>query len=210
MPGVAHHVTQRGNRRQRTFFSAWDYQIYGQLVATECERAGVAVWAYCWMPNHVHLVVVPNGPGSLARAFGRAHRSYSTVVNRREGWRGYLWQGRFSSYPMDEAHLITATRYALLNPLRAGLVGSPDEWRFSSLAAHRSGESDGLVDPAPLAERITDWDRFLALELPWNEAQRVRSHLSSGLPLGRESFVDEIERLTGRVLRHPTERLRVA
>jgi putative transposase len=210
VPGVAHHVTQRGNRRQTTFFRDGDYRLYRQLLAAECERARVEVWAYCWMPNHVHLVLVPAEPQSLARALGRAHRAYSAVVNRREGWRGYLWQGRFASYPMDETHLMIATRYVLLNPVRAGLVGSADEWPYSSLAAHRQGFGDGLVDPGPMAERIGDWDRFLAIQLAWNERQRVRSHFSSGLPLGPDSFVDELERRTGRVLRPPTERLRVA
>ena len=90
------------------------------------------------------------------------------------------------------------------------LVRRLDEWPYSSLAAHRSGVADGLVDPLPLDRRIPDWDRFLSTELAWNEAQRVRSHSSSGLPLGHDRFVDELERLTGRVLRPPAERLHAA
>ena len=111
---------------------------------------------------------------------------------------------------MDESHLLVAARYVLLNPLRAGLVRRLDEWPYSSLAAHRSGVADGLVDPLPLDRRIPDWDRFLSTEVAWNEAQRVRSHASSGLPLGHDRFVDELERLTGRVLRPPVERLHAA
>ena len=97
VPGVPHHVTQRGNRRQTTFFRESDYEDYRALVAQWCSSQGVEVWAYCLMPNHVHLVAVPSTKGALRAAIGEAHRRYTVMVNRREGWRGCLWQGRFSS-----------------------------------------------------------------------------------------------------------------
>ena len=98
-PGVPHHVTQRGNRRQQTFFGEADYQACMELMAEWCEREGVQIWAYCLMPSHVHLVAVPETPESLRAAIGEAHRRYSRRVNSREGWRGHLWQGRFASFP---------------------------------------------------------------------------------------------------------------
>ena len=76
------------------------------------------------MPNHVHLIVVPQSAGSLRRAIGEAHRRYARRINFREGWRGHLWQGRFASFVMDEDHLLTAARYVELNPVR-GLVQAP-------------------------------------------------------------------------------------
>ncbi len=95
--GVPHHVTQRGNRRQQTFFGDEDYIAYRSFLAEGCRSAGVEVWGYCMMPNHVHLILTPADPDGLRAALGEAHRRYSRRVNLREGWRGYLWQGRFAS-----------------------------------------------------------------------------------------------------------------
>ena len=102
-PGLPHHVTQRGNRRQPAFFCEDDYRAYLQELRVQSKRWGLQVWAYCLMTNHVHLIVVPETETSLARGLGEAHRHYTRRVHFREGWRGYLWQGRFASVPLDEA-----------------------------------------------------------------------------------------------------------
>src|SRR5437870_11094383 len=122
IPGHPHHVTQRGNGRARTFFDDGDYALYRDLLGASCRAADVEVWAYCLMPNHVHLILVPSDPDGLRAALGETHRRYTRHVNLREGWRGYLWQGRFASFPMDEAHLLAGARYVELNPVRARLV----------------------------------------------------------------------------------------
>ena len=90
VPHYPHHVTQRGNRRQQTFFSDDDYRAYIELLIGAKAKAGVEVWAYCLMPNHVHLVVVPEHENSLAAFFSEAHRRYTRRINFREGWRGHL------------------------------------------------------------------------------------------------------------------------
>src|SRR5215213_5403582 len=110
-PGFPHHATQRGNRRQRTFFHEEDYALYLNQLRFWCRKAGTAVWAWCLMPNHVHLVLVPERPDGLAAALAPVHRRYSWTINQREGWRGFLWQGRFASVPMDEAHRHACLRY---------------------------------------------------------------------------------------------------
>jgi putative transposase len=135
--GVSHHVTQRGNRRQTVFFEDGDYQAYTTLLAEGCSGAGVAVWGYCLMPNHVHLILVPHGEAALREALGEAHRRYTRRVNVREGWRGHLWQGRFASVPMDQAHLLACARYVELDPVRAGLVATARAWPWSSVRAAR-------------------------------------------------------------------------
>jgi len=202
LPGVPHHVTQRGNRRQQTFFDDEDYAAYLELMAEWCERCGVEVWAYCLMPNHVHLIAVPAGESGLARAVGEAHRRYTRRVNFREGWRGYLWQGRFASFPMDEAWLLRAARYVELNPVRARLCRKPWRWRWSSAAAHVAGEDDMLVRAAPLLERAgADWKDFVLGGLDADDAESLRRHGRTGRPLGSESFVVRAERALGRVLR---------
>src|SRR3984957_11163838 len=129
VPDTPHHVIQRGNRRQRTFFSASDYRLYLKIAAEEFASAGAQVWAYCLMPNHVHLIVVPSEESGLAKAVGATHARYTRAINQREGWRGYLWQGRFASFPMDEAYLIHCPRYIGLNPVRACLTPTAIDWR---------------------------------------------------------------------------------
>ncbi|MFH1018830.1 MAG: transposase, partial [Pseudomonadota bacterium] len=133
VPGIPHHVTQRGNRRQLSFFRNSDFDTYLKILGSWCRRTGLDVWAYCLMPNHVHLIVVPPDQPSLARGIGEAHKGYSRLVNERHGWKGYLWQGRFASFPMDEGHLLAAARYVERNPVEAGIVHKPEDYPWSSV-----------------------------------------------------------------------------
>jgi len=201
-PGHPHHVTQRGNRRQATFFCDEDYGRYAALVAEGCRKHGATVWAWCLMPNHVHLVVVPETAGSLALALGEAHRRYTRSVNFREGWRGYLWQGRFASYAMDAAYALAAARYVERNPVRAGLVKRAWEWPWSSAAAHVAGRGDVLIKRGgPLAAEVSDWRRFLLGDSDEAELEALRRHGRTGRPLGSLEFVLEMESIIGRRLR---------
>ncbi|MEA3000835.1 MAG: REP-associated tyrosine transposase [Sphingomonadales bacterium] len=113
------------------------------------------------MPNHVHLLLVPERPGGLAAAIGRVHRRYALEMNRRRGWHGAFWQGRFGSVPLDEPHLHVCFRYVELNPVRARLADRPEAWRWSSARAHLGLAPDPLTDLAPARERIHDWRAFL-------------------------------------------------
>ncbi len=202
VPGIPHHVVQRGNRRLQTFFGDADYLTYVDLVHRLCEEYGVAIWAYCLMPNHVHLVAVPNEEDSLARAIGEAHRRYAQIVNEREGWRGHLWQERFASYVMDERYLCACARYVETNPVRAGLTDSPTDWPWSSAQAHATGKDDALVTVQPLLEIVAEpWTEFLAIESEAIDVDTLRLHERTGRPLGSSSFIDTIETRLGRVLR---------
>jgi putative transposase len=157
IPDLAHHVTQRGNRRQPVFFGEGDYAAYRSLVAEACRAQAVSCLAWCLMPNHVHLILVPRSADGLRVALSEAHRRYSRRINLAKGWTGYLWQGRFCSYPMDDAHLATAIRYVELNPVKAGLAARAEDWPWSSARAHVSGEADGLTDVAALAGLYPNW-----------------------------------------------------
>lgn len=198
--GLPHHVTQRGNRRQQTFFNDEDYHVYLTLMAEWCAKCEVAVWAYCLMPNHTHLLAVPASEQALRQAIGEAHRRYTRRVNFREGWRGHLWQGRFASYVMGEEYLIAAARYVELNPMRAGLVRSPADYPWSSAAAHLRGQDDVLVRVAPLLELVPDWGSLLQSGLDETLSQRLRHHERTGRPLGSDGFVRGLERALDRIL----------
>jgi putative transposase len=199
-PGIPHHITQRGNRRMQTFFCDQDYQEYINLLAQWCRRCNVAVWAYCLMPNHVHIIAVPDSESGLRQAIGETHRRYTCMINVREGWQGHLWQGRFASFPMDERHLLAAVHYVEMNPVRARLAADPLSWRWSSALAHVSGEDDALVIVSPLLDMVGDWREFLATEYGKEELEEVRRKEKTGRPLGEDAFVSKIEQLLDRPL----------
>lgn len=191
-PGIPHHVTQRGNRRMETFFRDEDYQAYLTLMAEWCRKCNVTVWAYCLMPNHVHLIAVPETEEGLRLAIGEAHRRYSSMVNRRQEWTGHLWQGRFSSFPMDESYLLAAVKYIEMNPVRARLVTDPYDWQWSSARAHAERNDDLLVKVEPLLEMVGEWKMFLA-EPEEEEANKIRGHERTGRALGGDTFLDLLE-----------------
>jgi putative transposase len=199
--GMPHHITQRGNRRQPTFFRDEDYVEYLELMAEWTRECDVAVWAYCLMPNHTHLIAVPKTADGLRRAIGEAHRRYTRYVNFREGWRGHLWQGRFASFVMDEPYLLAAARYIELNPLRAGLADSPRAYRWSSARAHLRGKDDLLVKVAPLLDLAGDWRKLLTGAVCEEELKRFRAHETTGRVMGDEDFQKRLEKKLGRALR---------
>jgi putative transposase len=196
-PGAPHHVVQRGARSQAVFFADHDYAAYLDRLVAQCRIAGCAIWGYCLMPNHVHLILVPDDPDGLRAALAPTHRAHSLRINRREGWHGHLWQERFHSFVMDEPHLLSAARYVERNPVRAGLVRAPEDWRWSSARAHLQGQSDAAVDVAPLLALVPDWQGYLAIEEPPGELEALRGHVTGGRPLGSESFVERLQARAG-------------
>ena len=201
-PGIPHHIIQRGNRRQQTFFTDGDYQSYLEVMSEWCMKFQVEIWAYCLMPNHIHLIAVPETKDGLNFAIGEAHRRYTRQINFREGWRGHLWQGRFASFIMEEPYLLTCTRYIELNPVRAGLAREPEGWRWSSARAHMKGKDDILVKTRPLLEIVSrPWGKFLSSDVQEPEIELFRKHERTGRPLGEDPFIKKMESLLDRKLK---------
>lgn len=153
------------------------------------------------MPNHVHIIAVPKDEDGLRRTFRYVHRHYTGYINVRMRVTGHLWQGRFSSVAMDEAHLIFALRYVALNPVRAKLAGRPEEWSWSSARAHIAGKSDSYVDVVPALERVGDFSAFLGED--FDEAMSyaaLRKAESVGRPVGSKVWLADMEMRTGRML----------
>jgi putative transposase len=201
IPGHPHHVTQRGNGGARTFFGDDDYELYRGLLAANCRASGVEVWAWCLMPNHVHLILVPSDADGLRRALARVHRQYAGVIQARRKRTGHFWQGRFGAVVMDEAHFAAALRYVSLNPVRARLVERAQDWRWSSVRTHLRGKDDGLTALAPIRDRFPDFAGLIANEPEADLFDVLRAAESIGRPLGDDRFVERIERRTGRVLK---------
>lgn len=209
-PGCPMHVTQRGNRRAPIFVGSGTQRRYLHLLQAETERFGVDVWAYCLMPNHVHLIVVAHDSQALSKAMHRAHGQYAQWLNSRQGWSGHLWSCRFFSTPMDDAHLWAAVRYVECNPVRAGLVERAEDYAWSSARAHIMRFVDPLLAPnRPFPGYVRNWREFLAAEADGAFEARIREHTSAGLPTGDAEFVARLEQDSGRKLT-PTPRGRPA
>lgn len=198
IPGLPHHVTQRGNGRQRVFFGDDDYALYLRLLAESCKAAGVACWAYGLMPNHIHAILVPSDKDGLRAALAPVHRRYAGLVNARRKRTGHFWQGRYGAAAMDEDHLAAAFRYILRNPVEAGLARQPEQWHWSSAAAYLKGRPDGLTSTAPMLSRFPDMAALLKDE--GAEGPAVPDDETIGRPRGGPAFLARIERRTGRAL----------
>jgi putative transposase len=201
IPGYPHHVAQRGNGRARTFFGDADYVLYRDLLAESCQAADVEVWAWCLMPNHVHLILVPADADGLRRALAPVHRRYAGVIHARRGRSGHFWQGRFGAVVLDEAHPAAALRYVSLNPVRARLVTRAQDWRWASTRAHLHGKDDGLTARTPIRDRFPRFADILEPPADPDAFARLRAAESIGRPLGDDRFLARIERLTARSLR---------
>lgn len=201
IPGLAHHVTQRGNGRQQVFFGEADYARYLRLLTESCAATRVACLAYCLMPNHVHLVLVPATEDGLRRCLCVVHRAYAGALNARFGRTGHFWQGRYGSVAMDEAHLYEALRYVLLNPVRARLATTADAWRWSSARVYLEGERDGLTNPWHMLGAIADMRAYLAARPDAVRVERLRVAETIGRPAAESDFLRRLERDCGRRLR---------
>jgi putative transposase len=171
---------------------------------TEGERWGVEFLAWCLMTNHVHFVAVPAGEMSLALCFGTAHKRCSRMVNFRNGWRGFLFQGRFASSVLDEAYTYHTLRYVLRNPVRAGLCRLPWRYEWSSARFHLDGRAkrDPLVrdEDRTLLGLVDDRRGFLADGVDEIEVRRIERALTTGRPAGSDEFVRGPEKRLGQAL----------
>jgi putative transposase len=198
VPGCPHHVTARGNRREPIFFEDGDQDIYCDMLAEHTRKADVDVWAYCLMPNHVHLVLCPSDEKGLSKAVGAAHKRWANFINGRGRWRGHLFENRFASVAMDEGHLISAIRYVALNPVRARLVARAEDWKWSSVRAHLEGKDDGLVRVGPVLGRVKEFAALIADRTEDAGFAALRAAEHTGRPLGTRDFIEGLERVLGR------------
>ncbi len=197
--GFPHHITQRGNYQQRVFAAESDYKLYLSLAEEYSIKANLEIWAYCLMPNHVHLVVVPRNPDSMARCFSLVHTRHSRYFNRKTGRKGHLWQSRFYSCVLDEIHLYTAVRYVERNPIEAGLVKYIEDYKWSSAYFRINKVSNKLLHPnCYLTKEIANWREYLLQAADKKVLEELRTSTRTGRPAGNEGFTKQIEVMLGR------------
>ena len=186
------------------FFAFEDRQAYLDWLNDYAQKYNVEILAYCLMTNHIHIIAVPSTEDGLQKIFKPLHMRYAQRINRARGWKGYLWQGRFFSSPLDEAYLWAAIRYVERNPVRAKLVRKAENYPWSSAAAHCGLKDDKLLTTKPTWQKefksIGDWSKWLAEGDAPQELEVLRRNVEKGQPCGSEKFVKKLEKITGRVL----------
>jgi putative transposase len=166
---------------------------------------GVEIVAYCLMPNHVHIVLVPEHADGMHRALKSVHGRYAQRINRLREQRGHVWQDRYFSSPLDAGYFANAVRYVELNPVRAGMVAKAEDFRWSSAQAHCGLVCDRVLGYATLSAtlgRITCWGRWLSEGVSDEVLDTLRRHSGQNLPCGSEDFVASLEATCGRALRY--------
>jgi putative transposase len=179
------HIVTRGNARAIVFHSEHDYAGFAELMNAAQQRISLELFAWCLMPNHLHLVVRPRTDDDLARwmhwlltTHAQRHRSVHVTS-------GHMWQGRYKSFPIQaDVHFLRVLRYVERNPLRAGLVSSSKDWHWSSLAARNSsvGTKELISEsPVPLP---TPWNDWVDMPITDEELAAIRTSVRRGRPLG--------------------------
>jgi putative transposase len=183
IPGVAHHVTQRGNRQQKIFFSDDDRRAYVAILAAALNRSDTRFLAWRLMDNHIHLMLVPEHSYGLRATLSSTHITYAQRINQREQMTGHLFQGRYASFALDDRHTMVAARYIENNPVTAGIVKTAEDWRWSSVRAHIDQRDDGLADWNAIGQHVPNWRAMLVEGL--EAGALVELHLKTGQPLGK-------------------------
>jgi putative transposase len=202
IPGLPHHVVQRANRGKTLFRNDQDRRRYLDLLARYATRQRLQIWAYCLMPDHVHLVAVPEEAWSLTSALAALQIQHSKRLGRTHKKRGRLWQGRFSSCPMDGPHTWEAVRYIERNPRRAKISMRPDRYPWSSAGGHAGLRKDPLLSGALESRgKVKNWAKWLRADEDAAMVQTIRACTRTGRPAGSKAFIARLEKLTGRCLR---------
>ena len=203
LPGYPHHIIQRGNNRQVIFIDQQDFETMLALLAESAQKFGVAVHAYVLMDNHFHLLATPSTAEALPLMMQAVGRSYVRRFNQRHGRSGTLWEGRYRSTLIEtERYLLACMVYIDLNPVRAGLVAGPGDWRWSSHAHYLGRKNDPLVTPHALAWELgnTPFAREAAYQslveagIALSQHTALTSNTLNGWVLGGEDFVAELQK----------------
>ena len=207
LPGVTLHLIQRGNNRSACFFSEEDYLFYLEHLADQARKHDCAIHAWCLMTNHVHLLLTPAKPESAGMLMKGLGQRYVQYINRTYRRSGTLWEGRFRSCLMQEdSYVLACYRYIEMNPVRAGMVEHPAEYRWSSYRANAQAEQSALITRHSLYQalgeatgaRLEAYRELFRHQLELGLVDQIRSATNGNYALGSSRFTAEVERVLGR------------
>jgi putative transposase len=205
-PNVPVHVFQRGHNSEPVFLEDKDYLGYLRFLKASSDALGCLVHAYVLMTNHVHLLVTPKTADSISLLFQNIGRQFVPYINKTYRRRGSLWEGRHKGNILEsEAYLLICMRYIEMNPVRAGMVEYPAQYRWSSYAANALGVDNAIIKPhevyltlgKTLEERQTTYRELFETAIHSDELDLIRSSLHSGTPIGSNRFKQKIEAVVG-------------
>ncbi len=203
VPGVPVHIVQRGRSREPVFYENSDYKAYLFWLKEAAARYHCAVHAYVLMTNHVHILATPDNTDGVTRAMQYVGRYYVPYINNKYGASGSLWEGRYkASLVSDDQYLLVSMRYIELNPVRAGMVQTPDAYHWSSYQANAQGAIDELLTPHPLylqlatssGARLTTYKSLFDAHIQQNQLNDIRQAWQTGTPLGDDRFREKVEK----------------
>ena len=201
LPHYAHHVRERGVRKEPIFHDDSDRMVYIRALKKNCTECRIKIWAYCLMTNHVHLIAVTEDEKSISLALHDAHSTYSSYFNAKYGFAGHVWARRPDICAMDYTHMSNAVRYVERNPVRAKMVIRAEDYLWSSAAAHCEIRDDTLLSgDCPLVGLIPDWSDWLEVDHSEAEKRTIREHTSAGRIWCTPEVLQELERIHGRKL----------
>jgi putative transposase len=209
LPEVPQHLVQRGNNREPCFFSEEDYRCYLEFLAETAKKYGCRIHAYVLMTNHVHMLVTPEDEYSVSNMMQSLGRKYVRYINHVYKRSGTLWEGRFKSgLVQSENYLLMCSRYIELNPVRAQMVGMPDEYKWSSYHHNAWGKEDGVVNQHEIygslghsaEQREYAYRELFRHHMDNDMLHEIRHALNHESILGSSYFMEKVERILDRRL----------
>jgi len=204
--GYPHHIILRGNNRSAIFHNDNDRRFFIECLRDSKEKTKSKIYAYCLMPNHVHLLVEPStdkGLGNMMQSLGRRYVQY---INQTYGRTGTLWEGRFkSSLVSQDEYLLVCSRYIELNPVRAKMVQKPKDYRWSSYGFKAEGRTDVILDQDPMylefgnteKERQRNYKRWIYENIKDEELDMIRHRTQKGGIIAHRNFMDKVSEILG-------------
>ncbi|MCG7947192.1 MAG: transposase [Candidatus Thiodiazotropha taylori] len=202
LPGVPVHIVQRGHSRDPVFFETQDYATYAHWVRVGSEKYNIAVHAFVLMTNHIHLLITPTQAQNISLFMQFIGRHYVPYVNHKYGQSGSIWEGRYkASLVQEETYFLTVMLYIELNPVRAGMVDLPGDYRWSSFCHNAGDRQIRFITPHPIyhalgssnQERTIAYQKLFERHIIKDDIKRIRESWQSGTPLGNHLFRDKIE-----------------
>jgi len=200
--GYPHHITQRGNNREPVFFDDSDRFVYLAALSHYSQQYNIELWAYCLMPNHVHLLAVPHTPNGLALGIGRTNLKYTRYLNHKHFRSGRIWQNRFYSSIVDtDCHLWAVARYIENNPVKAGLTKTASDYPWSSARHHLGEKENSLLESSTWLnpKDRSDYRHFLS-EKDDKMTRMIAKATISGRAICASASLSKLEKQLGRSL----------
>lgn len=207
LPGATLHLIQRGNNRSACFFAEEDYLFYLEHLADQARKHNCAIHAWCLMTNHVHLLLTPAKPESAGMLMKGLGQRFVQYINRTYRRSRTLWEGRFRSCLMQEdSYVLACYRYIEMNPVRAGMVEHPAEYRWSSYRTNAQAEQSALITRHSVCQALGEADgaraeayrELFRHQLELGLVDQIRSATNGNYALGSSRFTAEVERVLGR------------